>query len=109
GLRVHGSDTALDADGWKRLDALVGRRAAGEPIAYLLGTAWFYGREFEVDPRVLIPRPETELLVEAALTHFADHATSSTFIDACTGSGCVAISIAAELGDRARVLGTDIS
>lgn len=109
GLRVQGSETVLDADAWQRLDALVGRRVAGEPVAYLLGTAWFYGREFEVDARVLIPRPETELLVEAALTHFADHARSSTFIDACTGSGCVAISIAAELGDRARVLGTDIS
>lgn len=108
GLRVHG-DRHLEPERWRRLDELVGRRASGEPVAYLLGTAWFYGREFEVDRRVLVPRPETELLVEAALEHFADHATSSTFVDACTGSGCVAISIAAELGDRARVIATDLS
>lgn len=108
GLRVHG-DRPLDEGAWRRLDELAGRRASGEPVAYLLGTAWFYGREFEVDHRVLVPRPETELLVEAALEHFADHAVSATFVDACTGSGCVAISIAAELGERARVYGTDVS
>ncbi len=108
GLRVHG-DRTLEPAAWRRLDELLGRRVAGEPVAYLLGTAWFYGREFEVDRRVLVPRPETELLVELALTHFADHAMSATFIDACTGSGCVAISIAAELEGRARVIATDIS
>lgn len=108
GLRVHG-DRTLEPEAWRRLDELLGRRIAGEPVAYLLGTAWFYGREFEVDRRVLVPRPETELLVELALTHFADHATSATFVDACTGSGCVAISIAAELDGRARVIATDIS
>jgi release factor glutamine methyltransferase len=108
GLRVH-SDNELAPTQWTQLDELVGRRAAGEPVAYLLGTAWFYGREFEVDRRVLVPRPETELLVELALTHFADHASSATFVDACTGSGCVAVSIAAELGERARVVATDIS
>jgi release factor glutamine methyltransferase len=58
---------------------------------------------------VLVPRPETELLVELALTHFADSATSATFVDACTGSGCVAVSIAAELEGRAVVHATDIS
>ncbi len=108
GLRVHG-DRTLEPAAWKRLDELLGRRVAGEPVAYLLGTAWFYGREFEVDRRVLVPRTETELLVELALTHFADHARSATFVDACTGSGCVAVSIAAELDGRARVVGTDIS
>lgn len=108
GLRVHG-DRELDAAQVERIDALVARRETGEPIAYLLGTAWFHGREFEVDARVLIPRPETELLVELALTHFADRATSATFVDVCTGSGCVGITIAAELGARARVVATDIS
>lgn len=108
GLRVHG-DRHLEEGAWRRLDELAARRATGEPVAYLLGTAWFYGRRFEVDRRVLVPRPETELLVEAALEHFADHAVSATFVDACTGSGCVAVSIAAELGERARVYGTDVS
>jgi release factor glutamine methyltransferase len=108
GIRV-GGDRTLEPAQWQQLDLLVGRRCAGEPIAYLLGTAWFYGREFAVDRRVLVPRPETEQLVELALEHFAEHAHSSTFVDACTGSGCVAISIAAELDGRARVVGTDIS
>jgi release factor glutamine methyltransferase len=108
GLRTE-SERALDAVTWRRLDGLVGRRVAGEPVAYLLGSAWFYGREFAVDRRVLVPRPETELLVELALEHFAERATTATFVDACTGSGCVAISIAAELGDRATVHATDLS
>ena len=109
GLRTFGDDHVLEPEQWKRLDELLGRRVGGEPVAYLLGTAWFYGREFEVDRRVLVPRPETELLVELALTHFADHARSATFVDACTGSGCVAVSIAAELDGRATVFATDIS
>ncbi|MCW2923145.1 MAG: hypothetical protein JWM98_549 [Thermoleophilia bacterium] len=108
GLRVQ-DDRELTADEERELARLVTRRAGGEPIAYILGNAWFWGREFFVDDRVLVPRPETEALVEVALTHFADHARSATFVDACTGSGCVAVSIAAELGGRARVLGTDIS
>ena len=108
GLRVE-SEQSLEPARWEALDGLVGRRMQGEPVAYLLGTAWFYGREFEVDARVLVPRPETELLVELALEHFADRATTATFVDACTGSGCVAISIAAELGPRATVHGTDLS
>ncbi|MCB0878066.1 MAG: peptide chain release factor N(5)-glutamine methyltransferase [Thermoleophilia bacterium] len=108
GLRVE-SERVLEPEAWQRLDELVGRRVSGEPIAYLLGSAWFYGREFTVDRRVLVPRPETELLVELALEHFADHATSSTFVDACTGSGCVAVSIAAELDGRAAVHATDLS
>lgn len=108
GLRTR-SERQLEAVQWRQLDALVARRAAGEPVAYLLGTAWFYGREFEVDRRVLVPRPETELLVEQALEHFAERATSATFVDACTGSGCVAVTIAAELGERARVVATDLS
>ncbi len=108
GLRVE-SDRTLEPAQWARLDGLVGRRLQGEPVAYLLGSAWFYGREFLVDRRVLVPRPETELLVELALEHFSDHAMSSTFVDACTGSGCVAVSIAAELGDRATVHATDLS
>lgn len=108
GLRIHG-DRQLAPEQQQRIDGLAARRATGEPIAYLLGTAWFYGREFEVDRRVLVPRPETELLVELAIEHVSDVATSATFVDACTGSGCVAISIAAEFGGRARVVATDIS
>lgn len=87
--------------------ALLERRAAGEPIAYLLGTREFYGRSFEVDPAVLIPRPETELLVDLALERIAPDATAHV-LDVGTGSGCVAISIALER-PHASVSAVDVS
>jgi release factor glutamine methyltransferase len=72
---------------------LVKRRAEGEPAAYLLGKKEFFGRPFQVDARVLIPRPETELLVEEALKNLSE---AGAALDLCTGSGCVAISLALE-------------
>ncbi|MEP6923739.1 MAG: peptide chain release factor N(5)-glutamine methyltransferase [Pyrinomonadaceae bacterium] len=73
--------------------SFVARRATGEPLQYILGKQEFYGLEFEVNQAVLIPRPETELLVEAALEILCkkDH---QTFCDVGTGSGCVAVAIA---------------
>jgi release factor glutamine methyltransferase len=78
----------------------VGRRAAGEPLQYITGFQDFYGREFRVTPDVLIPRPETELLVEAALEV---NTTDNAFIcDVGTGSGCIAITLLCEIpGARA--------
>jgi release factor glutamine methyltransferase len=84
------------------------RRRKGEPVAYLLGVREFYGRPFRVDARVLIPRPDTEVLVETALTRTAARSLSLRALDLCTGSGCVAITIARER-PTARVLGSDIS
>lgn len=80
------------------------RRLAGEPAAYLIGRREFYGRQFHVDERVLIPRPETELLIELAL----ESSPSSTILDLGTGSGCLAITLAAER-PRTRVTAVDIS
>lgn len=77
-------------------EALVGRRQAGEPVAYLLGQREFYGRSFRVGPDVLIPRPETELLVELAL---ARACTGSRILDLGTGSGAVAVTLALERPD----------
>ncbi len=74
--------------------ALVERRAAGEPTHYLLGRREFYGRSFRVDPRVLVPRPETELLVETALQRLSDGTARA--LDLCTGSGCIGLTLAAE-------------
>lgn len=74
---------------------LVGRREAGEPVAYLLGTREFFGREFRVSPAVLIPRPETELLVEVALAKLS-LLTAPQLLDLGTGSGCIAVSLALE-------------
>lgn len=75
--------------------ALIQRRLAGEPTQYLVGFKEFYGRRFAVDSRVLIPRSETELLVEAVL-HDVKKDEPSRVLDVCTGSGCIAVTIAAE-------------
>ncbi len=87
--------------------ALIERRMGGEPTQYLTGVKEFYNRPFKVDARVLVPRPETELLVEAAL-HALPKDTPSRALDVCTGSGCIAISLAAER-PQASVLATDLS
>ncbi len=77
---------------------LVARREAGEPIAYLIGRREFYGRDFIVGPGVLIPRPETELLVEQGMVKVADIAVPR-ILDLGCGSGCIAISLALERPD----------
>src|ERR1051325_8917920 len=84
---------------------VVERRAAGEPLQYITGVQDFFGREFRVTPDVLIPRPETELLVEAALE--VDRA-ASLICDVGTGSGCIALTLLCEL-NGARALGLDKS
>lgn len=73
------------------------RLEAGEPLQYVLGKADFYGREFKVSPAVLIPRPETEELVDHAVRSMRCHAAPVRVLDICTGSGCIAWSLAAEL------------
>ncbi len=88
-----------------RFRELVRRRADGEPTAYLVGRKEFWGRPFRVDARVLVPRPETELLLEAALAALPPGGRA---LDLCTGSGCLAVSLALER-PGARVLATDVS
>jgi release factor glutamine methyltransferase len=90
-----------------RFEELVNRRASREPLHYIVGHREFWGLDFEVTPAVLIPRPETELLVEAALAR-TPAASAATVADLCTGCGCVAIAIAHER-PRAHVIATDIS
>jgi release factor glutamine methyltransferase len=87
--------------------ALIERRMSGEPTQYLTGVKEFYNRPFKVDARVLIPRPETELLVEAALRALPKDVPSRA-LDMCTGSGCIAISLAAER-PQASLLAVDLS
>ena len=86
---------------------LLERRAGREPLQYILGTQEFCGLEFHVNPAVLIPRPETELLVEYVAQRIPAE-REATIVDVCTGSGCIAVAIA-RLRPRARVIATDLS
>jgi release factor glutamine methyltransferase len=86
---------------------LLERRLSGEPSAYITGRREFYGLDFYVDPRVLIPRPESELLVEEALRLAQEHPIS-TIAEVGTGSGAIAISLALELPEP-KIYATDIS
>jgi release factor glutamine methyltransferase len=105
-LLTH-ADAHLAPDELARLRAAVARRAAGEPLQYITGRQEFYGLEFEVNSDVLIPRPETELLVESALEVFKD-APVPTFCDVGTGSGCVAVALL-HARPRARACALDLS
>jgi release factor glutamine methyltransferase len=89
-------------------DELVQRRAAREPIAYIVGHREFWGLEFEVTPDVLIPRPETELTIEEALSVFPHRQLVHHIIDVGTGSGCLAVILAIEFAS-AGVVATDTS
>ena len=84
------------------------RLQTGEPLQYVLGFVEFCGRRFKVDGRVLIPRPETELLVEEALKFARSLDHPARILDLCTGSGCIAWTLALELPDS-EVVAVDIS
>ena len=79
-----------------RFSTVIERRAGREPLQHILGRQEFYGRDFRVSPDVLIPRPETEAIVELAVRFLADR-PEPRFLDIGTGSGCIAVSVAAEL------------
>jgi len=100
-------DRPLEPKELKSFRALIERRTAGEPTQYLTGEREFYNRKFAVDARVLVPRPETELLAEAVL-RAAPGDAAARVLDLCTGSGCLAVTVAAER-ERWSVLATDLS
>jgi release factor glutamine methyltransferase len=112
-------EESLDPAAAEKFRALIARRAAGEPVQYLTGKQEFWGLEFEVTPAVLIPRPETEHVMEVALArlgergikiHMDTGAPRETLrvADVGTGSGCLAVALAWEL-PHAEVVATDIS
>ncbi len=97
----------VTAEKWARAQMLIQRRANREPLQYLLGTQEFCGLEFRVTPAVLIPRPESALLVDETVRRCKGN-QSGTVVDVGTGSGCLAVSVAAAL-PTARVLAIDVS
>jgi release factor glutamine methyltransferase len=106
------SNESVPSEAESRFRTLLERRSRGEPVAYLLGEQEFYGLRFEVSPAVLIPRPETELLVEQALLELTRRDSRRRVLDLGTGSGCVIVSLASELvrrGLRAELTAVDKS
>ncbi|MGH2348356.1 MAG: peptide chain release factor N(5)-glutamine methyltransferase [bacterium] len=106
-------ESPLADSSWSAYRALLDERAAGRPVHYVLGAREFMGLSFRVDERGLIPRPETEVLVETVLDFLAGPRTPDSeprpiVVDVGTGSGCIAISVA-YYAPEARVLATDIS
>ncbi|WP_397475094.1 peptide chain release factor N(5)-glutamine methyltransferase [Pusillimonas sp.] len=107
-LIAHDTD-ALEAAQLARYESLLARRLAGEPMAYLIGHREFMGYDFKVEPGVLIPRPETELLVEVAVAELARRGVEKPrVLDLGTGSGAIAVSVALARPD-AVVVATDLS
>ena len=105
-LFAHSTDPLATAD-QAAFEALLARRVAGEPVAYLTGRRGFWTLDLEVDPATLIPRPETELLVELALERLPPERTLQ-LADLGTGSGAIALALASER-PQAQVLATDAS
>ncbi len=101
-------DEVIDDDDQRAFDDLVRRRAKREPLQYILGTQEFWGHEFIVTPDTLVPRPETELIMEATLEIMQDRNRTVRIIDLCTGTGCLAVSLAKEL-TSAHIIATDTS
>jgi release factor glutamine methyltransferase len=106
-VSLYRDDPALGWEDPRILDEMLARRERREPIQYILGEVEFYGLRITVGPGVLIPRPETELLVEEALRRLKGK-LSPRVLELCTGSGCVALAVARELPE-ARVIATENS
>jgi len=102
------SKRELDGADLTKFRDAVKRRRTHEPVAYVLGQREFFGRSFRVDRRVLVPRPDTEALVEVALERTRHVSMSMRALDLCTGSGCVGITLARER-PTSQIVGTDFS
>ena len=93
-LRLRGDLPDLTSQQTDRLSELIQRRRSGIPVQYLVGRADFYGRSFSVREGVLIPRFDTEILIDTALKHLRD---GDSILDLCAGSGCIGFTLGAEL------------
>src|SRR6266487_1194296 len=101
-------ELTLKTEEQNRLNASLARLESGEPFPYVLGHWEFFGLDFDITPDVLIPRPETELLVEKAIAWLQEYPGRRTVADVGTGSGAIAVSIAVNVPDI-NILATDIS
>ena len=99
---------AVDEEKQKLFEKLVDRVAGGEPMQYVMGEAYFMGHRFSVNPDVLIPRPETEVLCEMAIRELSAYDRATSVLDLCTGSGALAVSIALAV-EKAHLTASDIS
>jgi release factor glutamine methyltransferase len=106
-LVTDGRDAAPDGFA-ERLTGYIDRRATREPVAYITGHREFWGLDIEVTPEVLVPRPETEMIVEAACEELSPRERVRWIVDVGTGTGCLAIALAHEF-PAARVMATDLS
>jgi release factor glutamine methyltransferase len=106
-LLAHADERVLDCEATDRYEAYLTRRALGEPVAYILGEKEFWSLPLAVGPGVLVPRPETELVVELALVHFPPDAVFEA-LDLAAGSGAIALALASER-PCCRVTATDAS
>jgi release factor glutamine methyltransferase len=96
-------------DQLKLLDSVIARINSNEPIQYITGVAWFFRRPFDVSPAVLIPRPETEELIQEVIAYAKQRGLIAAHIlDLCTGSGCIPVTLGLEI-PRSKMLATDIS
>nr|AIF26487.1 hypothetical protein [uncultured bacterium fosmid pJB28H11] len=101
-------ETVIPDEALPGLKEDVRRLASGEPLQYVLGYTDFHGHRFRVNPSVLIPRPETEMLVDEALSELSSYGRPARILDLCTGSGCIAWSVFLE-SPGSEVLAVDIS
>ncbi|WP_375454348.1 peptide chain release factor N(5)-glutamine methyltransferase [uncultured Methylobacterium sp.] len=106
-VALHGG-RQIGSEGAARLDAALRRRLAGEPVARILGAWEFWGLPFRLSPETLVPRPDSETLVEAALRGVPDRAARLRLLDLGTGSGCILVALLSEL-PRATGIGLDRS
>lgn len=103
-----GKDFLPDAEQRRTLDSLIARREAREPVAVITGTCEFWSLDFTVNADVLIPRPDSETIIEAALASISDRDSGLDILDLGTGTGCLLLALLSEL-PNARGLGVDIS
>ncbi len=107
-IALYRDNLQIQEEKLRNINGLLKRRSKREPLHYIVGHTEFYGLKIKVGKGVLIPRPETELLVEEAIKLFTVHCSPFTILDLCTGSGCLALALGKTFPD-AHIYGTDIS